>query len=203
MSGWLRDVELRPTLVLTAACVLLAAAAMVAWFWRPASNLTPAVVAADDGGKADSGSTLTEQSFQLPALDQYVEMVDRPLFNQERRPVENAPEPKVTQPGTSNPKALRLNLTSVIIAPGRKLAIFRDLSKNKSIRVAEGEVVKGWRLSQIQGDKVILERDGKSHELPLRVPKPEVAKAAKKGQKNKSRRKAPARGGPAVRQDNK
>lgn len=206
MSGWLRDPGLRPTLILAAMCVLLSIAAVMAWFWRPAPNVTRGVVVAGGGEEnADKGNE-PPQVFHLPPIEQYSDMAERPLFNKERRPREDAPKVDKPAGGPANPKALRLSLTSVVIAPGRKLAIFRDLAKNKSLRAAEGEVVKGWRLAKIHGDKVELVREGKSHELLLRAPKPKSARAKrdkqkKGGRKSRDQRK-PARGGPAMRQDN-
>ena len=99
-----------------------------------------------------------------PASD-YLEVGNRPLFGRDRRPAPMAAD-------TGNADApLEVNLTSVLITPGLKLAIVQNTSDGASRRVRLGEPLEGtaWRLVQLEPRRAVFEGPEGQRELALRV----------------------------------
>lgn len=96
-------------------------------------------------------------------LQQYGEIVERPLFNKERRPDEEE-APANAQASSALDQ---LTLTGIVHGPGTRFAIFFNGADRKEIHVAEGDSVGAWRLEALGDETVTLRRDGEERELVL------------------------------------
>lgn len=109
---------------------------------------------------------LQRLSFEMPSFDHYVEITQRPLFADDRKPV--PPDEAGDGPGAEEqaapPVPLSIALTGVVITPEVKVALLRDLSTNKSVSVREGMPLPGnqtgWTLVEIHPRKVVVSDAG-------------------------------------------
>lgn len=104
-------------------------------------------------------------SFALPALDDFSETIERPLFIASRRPIE-APAPVVAapEPVGDAPAALR----GVIISESDRSALLQVDKETNTVWVSEGASFGGWEVEQIQADRVTLRRGGETRTLLLK-----------------------------------
>jgi len=104
--------------------------------------------------------------------ESYEDMVSRPLFLEGRKPV---PEPTAEQT-QANAVAVKFDwlLNGVYTTTKGLSALFTRASKvpkGNYRKIKQGDDLDGWKLSEIQKDKVILTQDGNRKELLLRKPK--------------------------------
>lgn len=116
---------------------------------------------------------LSKDAFQLPAWADYHEVIERPVFNDDRKPtpIEDKPVAE-TKEGTVNP--LDVTLTSIIHSGQTKLAIVRDNKSNESMVVKVGMPLEGeqnaWKLVEVSPRKAVFEaQDQGRQELELAV----------------------------------
>lgn len=135
---------------LGAALVLLLGLAAWPWLRAPAPDLRTAPTAAR-----------TAALPPLPALDQFRETTERPLFAPERRPSAAA--------RAAPPQSLRLE--GVMVMGATKRAVLK-LADGKTARVGEGDKVGEWTVREITADTVILVAGERRLELaPTRAPR--------------------------------
>lgn len=123
-------------------------------------------------------STMSEQTVDaraasLAPLSDYAEVVQRPLFMQDRRPfvpeqvaATNTPVKKapVRRQGNDN-----FSLSAIIITDEKRIALIQS-GRNKTLqKVAQGEQLEGWTVSDIQAGKISLKRGSETRELELAV----------------------------------
>jgi hypothetical protein len=122
-------------------------------------------------------------AFNSPPLRQFIETLERPLFNRTRRPPEV--EIVVSKPTPKIP--LNLNLKGVIFSPSERIAIVAPKTKKRGqtiLRLPEGATYEGWILQEI-APKTATFRHGDAEEQ-LKLLFDEQPKSKKK---SRSRRK--------------
>jgi type II secretory pathway component PulC len=104
--------------------------------------------------------------YAVPSMDRFPAAFDRPLFNTDRIP---APGPEEnTAPTQRNvSSAMDARLMGVVGSKGQRFALIRLAGAVKSTRLRAGDTFQGWRLRQIQKDRVVLSRNNKSVTLKL------------------------------------
>ncbi|MBW8368532.1 MAG: general secretion pathway protein GspN, partial [Arenimonas sp.] len=109
--------------------------------------------------------TLDAVGSRLGPASDYLEVGNRPLFGRDRRP---AP---MSAPSGDRAAPLDVNLTSVLITAGLKLAIVQNTADGASRRVRLGDVLEGtaWRLVQLEPRRAVFEGPEGQRELALRV----------------------------------
>jgi hypothetical protein len=96
-----------------------------------------------------------------PAISEFDEVVERPLFARSRRPPTPASEPvKATQPET-------YDLVGIILAPKGRVALLRKKRSDDVVRGLEGQEVGGWKIREIKTSEVVLERGDFSELLKI------------------------------------
>ncbi|MBI5321179.1 MAG: hypothetical protein HZB49_17150 [Bradyrhizobium sp.] len=97
-------------------------------------------------------------------------IVARPLFLETRRPIPPKPAPAVSssQPEAIATPPLAATLLGVIVSPNVKSAVVR-LASGKSVTVAEGETIEGWKLKRVTPESVRFERNTAVAELTFPV----------------------------------
>jgi Type II secretion system protein C len=98
----------------------------------------------------------------------FEQMVQRPLFNADRKPIERSKE------ANEAPAAPALNTGMQLVGivksagtPGRALIRFAGEPMGKW--VPEGETVNGWRLTAVKTVSVVLEGNGQTQELQFKA----------------------------------
>ena len=121
---------------------------------------TTAALGADAPASAQDSSNVTLSN---PLAAQFLERlsatVDRPLFSPSRRPpgpVAQAPEPPV--PPAPPP---HLVLSGIVMDGQSARAVVRVGAERKILHAQIGDDIGGWKVSQIEGRKLVLSLDGR------------------------------------------
>jgi hypothetical protein len=122
---------------------------------------------------------------KLPTLElgerpesSYTDLVARPLFIPGRKPV---PEPETdAKPVTSvTAETFDWALNGIYTHKQTLYALFsrtdKKVPKDNFRKIAKDGEIDGWKLTEIQFDKVVVSQGDKRKELPLRKPKPKDA----------------------------
>jgi len=113
-------------------------------------------------------SAVGQERYELPGLENYAATVERPLFMEGRRP----PDEDAGQPETANvvKAPLNLKLMGVLTAPGQAVGLFVD-SKGKYKRLHKNESMDGWKVTELEPGKAVMEQDGSREELNVFKPR--------------------------------
>ncbi len=111
---------------------------------------------------ADLMQPMRQVEFKLPAFAQYIEIGQRPLFTNDRkpRPIDDKAGAAVA---TDAPPPVPLNATllGVLIDPDHQVAILRDNASSSVIRVRQGMPLpgdlSGWTLQELAPRKAIFD----------------------------------------------
>jgi hypothetical protein len=149
--------------------LLLACAAisgLLALEWRGRSvSVSGAGVGSETAPDAASAPAPSDR-FTPPALASFDAVLERPLFNPDRRPVV-VPE-SAAAPAATPTVPLRARLEGVVRIGATSFALIRDLSRNEAVRLAQGMELNGWTLDRVESGRAVLSRgDGQVQELKL------------------------------------
>ena len=97
------------------------------------------------------------------ALDKLSTTLDHPLFSPTRRPPAPPPPPVAQAPPPPPPPAPPPNLVlfGVVMDGESARAVVRTGADRKLLRAQIGDDIEGWKVSQIDGRKVVLSLDGR------------------------------------------
>lgn len=113
---------------------------------------------------------LPDLAREVPLLSEFKATLDRPLFNQDRRP-DKASEPEgglVREiPGANGAPGMRL--TAVIVDAEGRSALLYVPQQARPQRVPQGGTIAGWRVEQILDDAVVLSNGAREAEVALRT----------------------------------
>jgi hypothetical protein len=167
MTKWARDNLF--TLILAGIASLLLAGVVIESALLKSKRST---VAASSEKVASSEATepVDAEDFELPDIQEYETIVERPLFMEGRRPGAEAGE---TTAGEASDMPLTVKLMGVAFTPTDKTALFVD-AKGKYKRLKKNGTIEGWTLVDFAPDKVTLQRDDEQRELMLLKPKPKT-----------------------------
>jgi hypothetical protein len=98
------------------------------------------------------------------SLDELSATLDRPVFLPSRRPSKPPPPPPAvvtTALPAAPPSPPNLLLLGVVIDGEGARAVVRTGGERKALRAQIGDDIDGWKVSQIEGRKVVLSLDGR------------------------------------------
>lgn len=98
-----------------------------------------------------------------PPFGQFREILERPLFNQSRRPV----EAEVAAPPPVVRRTLEASLQGVLFSATGRVALLSARGSTDVVRVAEQETFQGWRLERITPDSATFTRGEETVTLRL------------------------------------
>lgn len=132
--------------------------------------------------------------FSLPDKETgFPELLSRPVFSVSRRPSGSANKDAGAM------KKGQFALVGVLISPGQRSALLRDVVTNKTETVALIGVVRGLTLGDVKADRVVLRQGAESEELMLNVQTGPKSPAAMKNQATPPATPAPAAVPPAAK----
>ncbi|NOT84558.1 MAG: hypothetical protein HOP02_07205 [Methylococcaceae bacterium] len=123
--------------------------------------------------------------FPQGAVEQYADFVARPVVFEGRKPIAKIVEPVAAV--AEVPKApvgeFGLTLTGIVKTPkGGIKALFQNPAgktpSEKNKRLAQGEEFNGWKLIDIQTDKISIQAGSETKEIKLLKAKPKTARIA-------------------------
>jgi hypothetical protein len=157
----------RPVAVgLAGACVILAL--FTAYQLVSSVDTSPILPGAPLAGAGEQAGAGLVTLLDSKPVGEFREIVQRPIFNSTRRPVDR-PKGKAVGPAEAgSPLDLRLvGIVKTGDAPAR--ALIREGDQTTGKWIAEGDTFGGWKLRSVKDRSVIVEGDGRAHELMLQV----------------------------------
>lgn len=121
---------------------------------------------------ADESRTVTRPGNSSPTgpvlapIDRYRVIVERPLFNVNRRPSLS----ETSQLAQS--ASFALTLTGIVVEGHERQAVFRHRGQRRPVRLSVGATQQGWELLRIEDDHVILQKGTRSLRLTLDYGRP-------------------------------
>lgn len=109
---------------------------------------------------------IARDNFTAAGIAAFSEVTERPLFREGREP---PPEPKKAPAVAVKQPPLRLHLEGVAISTAAKIAVVRDLSSNKILRLAKGMKHQGWEVTSVTATGATFKRGEHSQELMLKI----------------------------------
>lgn len=168
-----RKARLVTTAVLALFCIAMVVAVVNAFLNPPKS--VPAQVTNPPGESSTfAESVLSAQDFAVAPLDDYSDIVERPLFLEARRPPdpeqEEAVEPE--EPAADEKQDVTFLLQGVLMTSEGTMALLRVEQDNKVVRLRVGDKEGNWQLESIQPDSVSLRSGNEVVKVPLVRNKP-------------------------------
>ena len=175
----------RLTPVLLTACVLFGTLLAFEWYALSRGDGITTENKAQPATAADV--QLTRTVFAAPDFEAFSEIIERPLFTEGRTPPE---QPTSEQASVSPVKQtpLSLHLEGIALTPATRIAVVRDITSNKLLRLAEGAKHQDWEVESIHATGVIFKRGEQSHELILELDNKSHIKAQRPSQKNRRKK---------------
>ncbi|WP_428355568.1 hypothetical protein [Methyloprofundus sp.] len=137
-----------------------------------------------------SGFTLQEvpvDDFKADPVADYNEMLERPLFFSERKPieVEDPENPETAAVEVMPAEEISMALIGILNTPVGAYALFHNPKAKpdepKFKRLKQGEDINGWTVKEIKHDRVVIIADNNSDEILLAKPRKQIK--AKRGRK--------------------
>lgn len=166
--------------------LLVAACAGLGWTVYRGFSAPPEVPteAPDDAAPAagDDVAPLPEAAaFEMPPLDDFSVIAERPLFSPTRRPAEG------DAPTAAPRQMLDLTLIGVVLTGEERIAIVTPAGQGKAVRLGVGDSIRGWTLVELEPERATFERDGEEETLFLAfqtAPTPAKRQPGQQGQQN-------------------
>lgn len=153
-------------------------AVVVAWqWWRGPLRVEMSAVEPDPASIAGPRLAELPQLEEMPALETFAGVVERPLFDQTRRPP--PPEPVEEQVAAAEPARVlepppALRLAGVVIVGGDRVAVVQGPGAQPVRRLQAGVEVEGWTVDDIQPRAIRLRQGEREAVIDLpRPPMPE------------------------------
>ncbi|HYN39884.1 MAG TPA: hypothetical protein VES39_11600 [Rhodospirillales bacterium] len=105
--------------------------------------------------------------FELSPSADYVEIVERPLFNPTRKPAPPDEAKPGSGAGAEETAATQIALNGIVLVGNRRVALLRFDNDPKVMHVAEGQQAGGWRIEKITADRVTLRRGQQENQVVL------------------------------------
>jgi hypothetical protein len=110
------------------------------------------------------GAEVSLDGLGLPAVHEFSETVERPLFMETRRP--SPPAPPGPPPRSEPPAPVTFQLMGVIESPKGRLALIAE-AKGKYRRLHLKDAIDGWEVTEIRDDRLFLEQGGLKQDIGL------------------------------------
>ncbi|MCY4338000.1 MAG: hypothetical protein OXD47_04285 [Gammaproteobacteria bacterium] len=116
-------------------------------------------------------TTVSASTYNLPPVETFAEILERPLFRADRRPY-TAPQPvTVDEPAPAPvpeiPLTEQVALRATIIIGEKRIALLHDMVNDSPLRLSQGDSVHGWTLAEVGTNSVALQKGGMTERLAL------------------------------------
>jgi len=153
------------TLFLVAAAVVLAGVLALEWRRDMPEIVTPR---AAPPGSAGAAVDVDIGTYVAPPIEDYDEVLVRPLFVEGRTP----PEPSAPAEARAAPKEEGLakfwTLEGLVLTPEARVALVRNKRDRKLMRITEGDAFEGWEVVEFATERILLKKGEKTEALELK-----------------------------------
>ena len=153
--------------VLPALVCLGLGAALYLELQRPADPARVPVAALATDAPAAPGAEI-QALFDLPPIDAFSEIADRPVFSPNRRPPDyfGEEDDAVFELEPARRQGLDVTVVGIITGP-RAVALLQPDSGDRLVPLAEGQTLSGWTLTAIEPFRLVFQRDGDERTIEL------------------------------------
>lgn len=127
-----------------------------------------------DGIRGARPLLLQETEGDIPLIEAFAEIIERPLFMENRRPYV-APTPVVVREPEPEPVVLvepditeQVSLRATIIIGEKRIALVQELAAGKQRRLAQGEAYNGWILTNVETDGISMQKGEEARQIKLK-----------------------------------
>ena len=122
---------------------------------------------------AQAAATMVDETgSDIPFIEAFAEIVERPLFMENRRPysapapiVINEPEPQLpVEPDITEQIILR----ATIIIGEKRIALIQELANGKQLRLSQGEQFNGWTLAGVETNAISMKKGDEVKQIELK-----------------------------------
>lgn len=145
--------------------------AILLFQWRDWRLELPGALAPDAAPEVEMASApASPEAAPMPRPEEdYVAVAERPLFLPERRPPEDeSVETTVGEQSAEVADLARLDVkATLILSPTDASVWLQDPDHQELVRLRLGDDYEGWTVAKIEGDRVLMERQGAQETLDL------------------------------------
>ena len=155
-------------LTLIAMCVLSSGLMVYEWVRPYGLSANSPLIHPDKEVAVADPKTLANRP--VPPLGTFSEMIERPLFREDRSPyVPEAPtEPE--QPRDTGPDiTTQISLSAIVIDEDERIALIERRQDKKLQQLRQGEKFNGWTLNHIQADDITMQKGQLIRQIALTV----------------------------------
>lgn len=106
----------------------------------------------------------------VPPLETFSEMVERPLFREDRRPFVPQAPTRPEQPRDTGPDITsQISLSAVIIDEDERIALVERKRDRKLQQLRQGEKFNGWTLTDIHANSIAMQKGQEARQIELTV----------------------------------
>lgn len=98
-------------------------------------------------------------------ISAYSEIIERPLFRQDRRPY--IPPPPISVDRQENPR--KILLSAVVISEDQRFVLVYTDANEKLKKLRPGQTFEGWTLERLEADSITLKKDARYKQVKLTV----------------------------------
>jgi hypothetical protein len=174
-------------IILTGLCIV-----MVYMLWlatKPMSYVNESQNAAVNEEESNAISSFPNIENTIPTVDEFEEMINRPLFYESRVPFvfEEAEEIEKSNntKKTNKKRNEEYSLSAVIITPDKKIALIQ-LNREKELqRINLGENIDDWKLEEVEPHQIKLSKGAETKTLLLEIKNSSPERKQAKSNRNK------------------
>lgn len=163
--------------LLVSACISLCLIIAAEWLYASYTQYRLLTSISPENSQDYKADKLPEIELTKQAEDSYVDLVARPLFIKGRRPVDE-PRPEAEQAAAAKSESFDWQLIGVYGTKNTVSALFSrsksKVAKDNYRKITTGDEIDGWKLTEINKDRVMLKQGNNEKELLLRKPKAKV-----------------------------
>jgi hypothetical protein len=120
----------------------------------------------------DESKTFPGIENTIPDINEFDEMINRPLFSETRQPyveeIEVEKQEEIKKPNTRKTRE-EYSLNAVIITPAKKIAIIQTSKSKELQRIGLGESIDDWLIDSINTREIKMTRGNETKSLVLEV----------------------------------
>ena len=156
--------------ILVALCAILCGVTVYEMA-RPYRLTYPAPSAGQDKGAPTETGEAADAA--LPPINAFAEIIERPLFREDRRPFVPPPAPPPQTPEAPRPAepdiTEQISLRATIIIGAKRIALIQVLGDSKQQKLRQGEVFNGWTLADVQSDSIAMKKGDEVRRIELKT----------------------------------
>ena len=175
----------RLTPALLTACVVFGVIA--AYEWHTLSRQDSIATGSNAQPATTTDVQLARNTYMAPDFEAFREIIERPLFTEGRTPPQQSTSEQTAVSPVKQTR-LTLRLEGIALTPAARIAVLRDITSNKMLRLAEGAKHQGWEVESIHATGATFKRGEQTHELTLELDKRNLRKTPRPGMTNRKKK---------------